>query len=129
MKPGKITIKNYRSIPFDNPISLEINKGITFILGVNNVGKSNLLRFIYEFSYLKSYHGHHQSTNFQIVFPDNIIISQILNQKNYQKNLELILEIERIKYNFTFSPPNNNYLAGALNGTLLKSESPHELFH
>lgn len=44
----KIEIKNYRSFPIDNPIELEIEEGITFILGPNNIGKSNILRLFYE---------------------------------------------------------------------------------
>src|SRR5258706_8629870 len=43
-----IKIRNYRNISYDNPIELSINKDITFIVGVNNVGKSNLLRMFYE---------------------------------------------------------------------------------
>jgi predicted ATP-dependent endonuclease of OLD family len=48
MESVKITIRNYRNIPYNNPITLEIKEGITFILGVNNIGKSNLLRMFYE---------------------------------------------------------------------------------
>lgn len=45
----RIKIWNYRSYPISSPVEIEINEGITFILGVNNVGKSNLLRFFYDF--------------------------------------------------------------------------------
>ena len=43
-----IEIKNYRSFSISNPIKLNIDEGITFILGPNNIGKSNLLRMFYE---------------------------------------------------------------------------------
>ena len=44
MENVKITIRNYRSIPFNNPVSYDMGEGITFILGVNNIGKSNLIK-------------------------------------------------------------------------------------
>jgi ABC-type cobalamin/Fe3+-siderophores transport system ATPase subunit len=44
----KITIKNYRNISAGQPLELQIGDGITFILGVNNAGKSNLLRLFFE---------------------------------------------------------------------------------
>ncbi len=45
----RIKIWNYRSYPINSPIAIEIKEGITFVLGVNNIGKSNLLRFFYDF--------------------------------------------------------------------------------
>jgi ABC-type cobalamin/Fe3+-siderophores transport system ATPase subunit len=45
----KLTIRNYRNISADEPLELTIGNGITFVLGVNNVGKSNLLRLFHEF--------------------------------------------------------------------------------
>lgn len=49
MNSYKISISNYRSIPSDKPLKLVLKEGISFILGVNNVGKTNLLKFFYEF--------------------------------------------------------------------------------
>lgn len=43
-----IKIWNYRNYPIYSPIEIEIKEGIIFILGINNVGKSNLLRFFYD---------------------------------------------------------------------------------
>lgn len=48
MKIGEIEIKNYRSFAISNPIKFEVFEGITFILGVNNIGKSNLIKQFYE---------------------------------------------------------------------------------
>ncbi len=45
----KIKISNYRNISRENPIELEIEKGTIFIVGRNNIGKSNILKFFYEF--------------------------------------------------------------------------------
>jgi predicted ATPase len=41
-----LKINNYRNIT--NQITLELKEGISFILGVNNIGKSNILKFLYE---------------------------------------------------------------------------------
>ncbi|HRG88483.1 MAG TPA: AAA family ATPase [Chitinophagales bacterium] len=49
MNTIKVQIKNYRSIPLDSPITIELKEGIQFIVGVNNVGKSNLLRVFSDF--------------------------------------------------------------------------------
>lgn len=43
----QLTIKNYRC--FVRPTTIEIGKGFTAFVGVNNAGKSTLMRFILEF--------------------------------------------------------------------------------
>ncbi len=45
----EITIKNYRCFPDTNPLRIEIREGFTAFVGVNNAGKSSILRFFYEF--------------------------------------------------------------------------------
>jgi len=45
----EITIKNYRCFPDTNPLRFEIREGFTAFVGVNNSGKSSILRFFYEF--------------------------------------------------------------------------------
>jgi predicted ATPase/5S rRNA maturation endonuclease (ribonuclease M5) len=44
-----ITIKNYRCFSDSNPARIKIRKGFTAFIGVNNSGKSTLLKFFYEF--------------------------------------------------------------------------------
>jgi len=44
-----ITIKNYRCFSDSNPARIKIRKGFTAFIGVNNSGKSALLKFFYEF--------------------------------------------------------------------------------
>jgi ABC-type cobalamin/Fe3+-siderophores transport system ATPase subunit len=44
-----ITIKNYRCFADSSPARLELRGGFTALLGVNNSGKSSLLKFFYEF--------------------------------------------------------------------------------
>src|SRR2546426_12847593 len=43
-----ITIKNYRRFPDSSPARLQFG-GFAALVGVNNAGKSSLLRFFYEF--------------------------------------------------------------------------------
>jgi hypothetical protein len=45
----ELTLKNYRCFPDSKPVRFVIQKGFTALLGVNNSGKSSLLRFFYEF--------------------------------------------------------------------------------
>ncbi len=42
-------ISNYRCFPNDHPAEIELRDGVTALVGVNNSGKSSLLRFFYEF--------------------------------------------------------------------------------
>jgi ABC-type cobalamin/Fe3+-siderophores transport system ATPase subunit len=44
-----ITIKNYRCFSDSNPARITIRQGFTAFIGVNNSGKSTLLKFFYEF--------------------------------------------------------------------------------
>jgi len=123
MDSVRLTIRNYRSIPFDNPISLEIQRGITFILGVNNIGKSNLLRFFYEFRQLKDYASYSTSNQITVSMPDNIPISQVLNQKNYSKALEFKFESDEVVYELKFNAPDKTYNTVHFFGNCLKSNS------
>jgi energy-coupling factor transporter ATP-binding protein EcfA2 len=50
----QLTLKNYRCFPDSHPAQLEIRDGLIALLGVNNAGKSSLLRFFYEFRSLFS---------------------------------------------------------------------------
>lgn len=46
---AEITLKNYRCFPDKDPARFSIRRGFTAFVGVNNSGKSSLLRFFYEF--------------------------------------------------------------------------------
>src|SRR4051812_45481968 len=44
-----VTVKNYRCFPDELPVRISLGKGFVALVGVNNAGKSSLLRFFYEF--------------------------------------------------------------------------------
>lgn len=60
----ELTIKNYRCFSDDNPARFRIKPGFTAFIGINNSGKSSLLKFFYEFRDL-----------FRILSSSNIIAS------------------------------------------------------
>jgi ABC-type cobalamin/Fe3+-siderophores transport system ATPase subunit len=45
----EITLKNYRCFPDMSPAKITLREGFTSFVGVNNAGKSSLLKFFYEF--------------------------------------------------------------------------------
>jgi len=45
----ELTIKNYRCFPESKPVRIIVRKGFSSFVGVNNSGKSSLLKFFYEF--------------------------------------------------------------------------------
>lgn len=50
----EITLKNYRCFQESNPVKILLSKGAIAFIGVNNSGKSSILRFFYEFRSLFS---------------------------------------------------------------------------
>lgn len=101
MEKSKITIRNYRSIPYSNPISLDIQEGITFILGINNIGKSNLLRFFYELRGIVRKDGilpNHRN------FGGDTFYSSIKNQNSNSNSLLIQLETSNQIYSIKIDP-------------------------
>ena len=45
----EFTLKNYRCFSDQHPARIRLREGLTSFVGVNNAGKSSLLRFFYEF--------------------------------------------------------------------------------
>jgi hypothetical protein len=44
-----LTVRNYRCRSDTNPATISLRAGLTPFVGVNNSGKTTLLRFFYEF--------------------------------------------------------------------------------
>ena len=51
----ELTIKNYRCFPDTAPVHLKLQNGFVAFIGVNNSGKSSLLKFFHEMRHLFSY--------------------------------------------------------------------------
>src|SRR5713226_3484643 len=66
-----ITVKNYRCFPDDAPARITISDGFTAFIGVNNSGKSSLLKFLYEFRLL-----------FQTISANYSVLTQALRHAN-----------------------------------------------
>lgn len=56
-----LTIKNYRCFPDSRPLRFEIRDGFVAFVGVNNSGKSSILKFFYEFRNLFSVLTNHNA--------------------------------------------------------------------
>ena len=103
MNEVAITIKNYRCFPDSKPARFILKNGLTSFIGVNNVGKSSLLKFFYEFRHLFSIGFTNNTINkrgkqiFQ--FPPEVKDSQEvfcnLNDRPLTVELNLILDESR----------------------------------
>ncbi len=96
----KIRIWNYRSISNQYPIEFEIDGGIIFILGINNVGKSNLLRFFSDARPIIQNCINHNPINDYIV-SSGIYFDEILNRNSNELNL-VKFEVMNTYYSASF---------------------------
>jgi AAA15 family ATPase/GTPase len=101
----KLIIGNYRNFPLSNPIEIDFKEGITFILGINNVGKSNLLRFLFDFRvFFKSYESNILSTdNFSFVNAP-FYFDAILNRTSGCEFIKFEIVESNYSVKFTMSP-------------------------
>jgi len=96
----KLKIWNYRNIAMDNPLEIELQRGITFIMGVNNAGKSNLLRFLYEFRGIFSQGLHQSRVNINILNP----FDHILNRKQLVNYIQFEVTQDDKTFGYKLSP-------------------------
>jgi ABC-type Mn2+/Zn2+ transport system ATPase subunit len=83
----EITIKNYRCFSDSKPAHIILRKGFTAFVGVNNSGKSSLLKFFYEFRSL-----------FQLLSSPN------KNYNNRSINNNFIAALQSRPQTFNFAP-------------------------
>jgi hypothetical protein len=61
----EIKLKNYRCFTDNNPAVFRIGPGFTSFVGINNAGKSTLLKFFYEFKGILSTYGQNKNAIYQ----------------------------------------------------------------
>ncbi len=99
MQPCSLTLKNYRCFPDRSPATLSLGKGFTALIGVNNSGKSSLLKFFFEFrdlfqrlssagGYQPGLQGDRRSFNPSGVYD----VSELFNNTN-DRGLEIIVAL------------------------------------
>lgn len=77
----EITIKNYRCFSDERPTQLMIKDGFTALIGVNNSGKSSLLRFFYE---IRNYYPN-LINNILSCLDSNIVFNQMPPMKDKEQ--------------------------------------------
>jgi energy-coupling factor transporter ATP-binding protein EcfA2 len=99
-----ITIKNYRCFPDSAPVKFTMPNGFVAIVGVNNSGKSSLLKFFYEFRglflvlsdlsfWINALRG--QSVGFG-AFQSTFDPNEVFCNQN-QRNLELSVDLTEVE--------------------------------
>lgn len=124
MNPIRVKISNYRNIPYNHPLEFEIKDGITFILGTNNVGKSNLLKIFFEFKRFFSFDRNNLSNRSQN--SGNLYFDHISNRKNIDKPIIIRFSQEDIYVEYTITRNGNALHTNNLTISYKCSFSPNE---
>src|SRR5205809_544389 len=66
----EITLKNYRCFPDNHPVQIVLDQGFVSLVGVNNSGKSSLLKWLFELRPILSYFAA-PTGNFQAMLAGN----------------------------------------------------------
>ncbi|MBD1943992.1 AAA family ATPase [Coleofasciculus sp. FACHB-712] len=95
----EITIKNYRCFSDLNPVRFVFQKGFTAFVGVNNAGKSSLLKFFYEFRSIFEQLSIDKDNGFNFTNKDNIFNSVLSGNYIPFKKPSTVRYIEELFYN------------------------------
>src|SRR2546430_2658166 len=97
-----LTIKSYRCFADTSPATITLNRDFIAVLGVNNAGKSTLLRFFYELRHLFVTFAHAneqalgQAFGNALVFnyPNSVILDPLeIFSKQTPRDLEISLRV------------------------------------
>lgn len=123
-----ITIKNYRGFSDNNPARIKLKKGFISFVGINNSGKSSVLRFFYEFRELfgvfgdldrisRSLRGEEQFGSFLGAF-DQVEVFHNQNDREITIELETDIpkqeesnEIYRVKFKITVPKARTSFIS------------------
>lgn len=93
----KIKLENYRNIAYNDNIELEISEGTSFVLGVNNVGKSNLLKAFYDLREILN-KNYWPSERKNVVIHSNTPFDAMVNRNNLEKEIRVGISYKKITY-------------------------------
>jgi len=112
MKEIEFEVSNYRNFTIDNPLKFCVKSGISCYLGINNIGKSNILKFFFELDEVialvlnsKAANGFIESKKIKIPF------GNIKNRTNDIKVITVIIKMNsyELTININSSDLNNEY--------------------
>jgi predicted ATPase len=110
-EPLKLKLSNYRSISAEAPLTIPIERGVTFVVGINNVGKSNILRAFFElrpafkFVFEEIQHpGRHGGQEPRIQLP-RLPADSLFHQKSKHLATELVIANTRANVDLSLSAP------------------------
>ncbi|MES3030970.1 MAG: AAA family ATPase [Patescibacteria group bacterium] len=112
-----LKVQNYRSIPAHAPLTIEINPHVTFVVGVNNVGKSNLLKLFYELRPVFSSFDHairNQTPGLadQRINIDQLAGDSLFNQKSQNQPFKMELGLGQVKMVVELRPSDPDSMHG-----------------
>ena len=87
----RLTIKNYRCFTEANPARINIRKGFTALIGINNSGKTTILKFFYEFRYLLETIKNQDAWEF--------CLAESTRQLHLPKEIMALLDLRGLMYN------------------------------
>ncbi len=109
-----IVIKNYRCFSIENPARIRVSDGFTSFVGINNSGKSALLKFFYEFRNIFSQLGTKVASNpisggiHTFNYPSTVKDKdEVFNNRNKH---DISIEISFISKNVLKPDANNKFL-------------------
>jgi len=106
MEPVKVRVWNYRNISNETPLEFEIRDGITFILGMNNIGKSNILRLFFELRTIlkESFNNILLGSNNIAPYSEGVFFDEIVNRNYISEAIKIEISVGENILKMTIKP-------------------------